>query len=122
MVLLCPYDVFDDAAPAPSPRRACIDAYPLDRPVADPAAVTRAAELLAGAERPLVIAGGGVHLSDASAELARLQEEATLPIATTSMGKGAVDERHPLSLGVVWAGAAWRSPTGPWSRAPTSCC
>jgi acetolactate synthase-1/2/3 large subunit len=63
--------------------------------------VRRAAELLTRAERPLVVAGGGVHLSDAAQELALLQHEAALPVATTTMGKGAVDERHPLSLGVV---------------------
>jgi acetolactate synthase-1/2/3 large subunit len=101
VVLLCPLDLLGEAAPAPSGRRANLGSYPLDRPVADPEAVRRAAELLASAERPLVIAGGGVHLSDATQELARLQEEAALPVATTTMGKGAVDERHPLSLGVV---------------------
>lgn len=101
VVLLCPYDVFDEAAPGASGRQASVACYPLDRPVADPDVVRRAAELLAKAERPLIIAGGGVHLSDAAAELARLQEEASIPVATTSMGKGAVDEGHPLSLGVV---------------------
>ena len=63
--------------------------------------IDAAADLLAGAERPLVIAGGGVHLSDAAAELALLQESGSLPVATTTMGKGTVDERHPLSVGVV---------------------
>src|SRR5215813_1407519 len=53
------------------------------------------------AERPLVVAGGGMHLSDAVAELAQLQELAALPVATTTMGKGAVDESHPLSVGVI---------------------
>ncbi|HET7031564.1 MAG TPA: thiamine pyrophosphate-dependent enzyme, partial [Casimicrobiaceae bacterium] len=71
------------------------------RPVADPACVAEAAALLAKAEAPLVIAGGGVHASQASAELAALQEAWHLPVATTSMGKGAVDETHPLSLGVA---------------------
>src|SRR5687768_6774267 len=101
VVLLCPPDLLGEPAPPPSGRRASLGAYPLDRPVADPEAVRRAAELLARAERPLVVAGGGVHLSDAAQELALLQDEAGLPVATTTMGKGAVDERHPLSLGVV---------------------
>src|SRR5690606_1767119 len=73
----------------------------LDRVSADPAQIEKAAELLAGAQRPLIIAGGGVHLSDASAELAALQEAASLPVATTVMGKGSVDEQHELSVGVV---------------------
>ena len=57
--------------------------------------------MLAQADRPVIIAGGGVHLSAGCDELARLQEAASLPVATTVMGKGAVDERHPLSIGVV---------------------
>jgi acetolactate synthase I/II/III large subunit len=47
------------------------------------------------------VAGGGVHLSDAASELAQLQESIGLPTATTTMGKGTVDEGHPLSLGVI---------------------
>ena len=57
--------------------------------------------MLANAKAPLVIAGGGVHLSGACEQMANLQESASLPVATTVMGKGSVDERHPLSLGVV---------------------
>jgi acetolactate synthase-1/2/3 large subunit len=100
-VLLVPFDLFaETAAPAPA-RGASPGRYPLDRTVADPAQVAAAAELLANAERPLVVAGGGVLLSEAVPELVRLQEECGLPVATTTMGKGAVDESHPLSLGVI---------------------
>jgi acetolactate synthase I/II/III large subunit len=100
-VLLAPFDLFGESvAPAPV-RTASLGYYPLDRVVADPAQVTAAAELLAQAERPLVVAGGGVHLSDAVPELVRLQEVGALPVATTTMGKGAVDESHPLSIGVI---------------------
>jgi acetolactate synthase-1/2/3 large subunit len=100
-VLLVPFDLFGEAA-APAPvRTASLGRYPLDRVVADPAQVAAAAELLARAERPLAVAGGGVHLSDAVPELVRLQEVGALPVATTSMGKGAVDESHPLSIGVI---------------------
>ena len=101
VVLLCPVDLLGEPAPPESRRRAVLGRYPLDRPVAAPALVREAAALLASAERPLVIAGGGVHLSDAAMALAALQEEAALPVATTTMGKGAVDEGHPLSLGVI---------------------
>lgn len=75
--------------------------YPLDRPRPDAEAVRQAAALLAEADHPLVVAGGGVHLSDAAAELAGLQEAASLPVATTTMGKGAVAEDHELSAGVI---------------------
>jgi acetolactate synthase-1/2/3 large subunit len=100
-VLLVPNDLFTETAPPPAPRRAGLGSYPLDRVAADPARVAEAADLLAAARHPLVIAGGGVHSSAAAAELAALQEQAHLPVATTTMGKGAVDETHPLSLGVV---------------------
>jgi acetolactate synthase-1/2/3 large subunit len=100
-VLLVPFDLLaETAAPAPV-RAASLGHYPLDRVGADPAQVEAAADLLASAARPLVVAGGGVHLSDAVPELVRLQEVCALPVATTTMGKGAVDEAHPLSLGVI---------------------
>ena len=105
VVLLCPYDLFNEAAGAAQERAAgrtaSIDHYPLDRVGPDPVRVEQAADLLAKAERPIVIAGGGVHLSDAAGALAALQDAASLPVATTVMGKGTVSELHPLSLGVV---------------------
>jgi acetolactate synthase-1/2/3 large subunit len=99
-VLMLPADLLLEAAEAVSPRVADLGAFPLDRMMADPARIDEAAELIAKASRPLIVAGGGVHLSGAAAELASLQDEAHLPVLTTVMGKGAVDERHPLSLGV----------------------
>jgi len=100
-VLLCPRDMIDLSSVPRSDRALSLGEYPLDRPVAETARIEEAAALLAGAERPLVYAGGGVHLSRATAELADLQEAAHLPVATTTMGKGGVDERHGLSLGVI---------------------
>jgi acetolactate synthase-1/2/3 large subunit len=101
-VLIAPIDLFGDTPkPSSGQRLASLGTFPLDRSVADPAAVEKAAELLANAKAPLVIAGGGVHASDAAAAVARLQEVASLPIATTVMGKGSTDERHPLSVGIV---------------------
>ncbi len=100
-VLLLPADLLKEEIPASPTRTANLGAYPLDRVLADPARIEQAADLLAGAKAPLVVAGGGVHLSGATAELAALQEKAHLPVMTTVMGKGAIDENHPLSLGVV---------------------
>ncbi len=99
-VLLLPADMLIQTLPATSGRLANLGAFPLDRPVADPSLIAQAASLIAEAERPLIIAGGGIHLSGAAAELAELQASAHLPVMTTVMGKGAVDERHKLSLGV----------------------
>src|SRR6185436_12024703 len=112
-VLLCPQDLLQENAPdAPPPsRRRSLGSYPLDRVVADPAQIAQAAAMLAGARSPLIVAGGGVHLSGAHAELAHLQHAASIPVATTSMGKGTVDERHPLSVGVIGYFMGTRSAT-----------
>jgi acetolactate synthase-1/2/3 large subunit len=98
-VLMVPVDVLDEMA-APQGRQATLGHYPLDRTVAAPDRIAEAADLLARARAPIVIAGGGVHSSRATDELAALQELG-LPVATTVMGKGSVDETHALSLGVV---------------------
>ena len=100
-VLLLPADLLIEKAAAASRRRAFLGEFPLDRTLADPARIEEAAALLATAARPVVIAGGGVHISGAANELAALQQDAHLPVATTFMGKGSVDETHPLSIGVM---------------------
>lgn len=101
-VLVVPIDLFDEVPQTPPASRGRSFGYfPLDRTVAEPALVAEAAAILAAAAAPLIIAGGGVHVSGACKELARLQDLASLPVATTAMGKGAVDETHPLSLGVI---------------------
>ncbi|SAK48977.1 acetolactate synthase catalytic subunit [Caballeronia ptereochthonis] len=102
VVLIVPIDLFNEpAANVPRKHASNLGTYPLDRCVADPASVEAAADLLANAKAPLIIAGGGVHVSDAAQELAKLQDTASLPVATTAMGKGAVSEEHELSVGVV---------------------
>lgn len=112
VVLLLPRDVLlMEAAPPALPRQRSFGTFPLERPRPDTREVERAADLLADAKAPIVMAGGGVHLSDASAALARLVETAHLPVATTNMGKGAVDETNPLSLGVAANLAGRNGPT-----------
>jgi acetolactate synthase I/II/III large subunit len=100
-VLLLPADVLLESTAWVEPPVYPVLRLPLDRTVADPALIAQAADLLAAAAAPIAVAGGGVHLSGASEALAILQEQAALPVATTNMGKGAVDERHPLSLGMI---------------------
>jgi acetolactate synthase-1/2/3 large subunit len=99
-VLMLPADLLLQAFPVEDRRGADLGAFPLDRATADLSRIDEAAALLKAAKKPLIVAGGGVHLSGAADEVARLQDEARIPVATTVMGKGAVDERHPLSLGV----------------------
>lgn len=100
VVLLLPSDLLLEPA-VETGRCANLGHFPLDPVVAATESVRRAADLLSKAKRPLVIAGGGVHLSHAHRALTRLMDEAHLPVATTVMGKGGVDERHPLAVGVV---------------------
>jgi acetolactate synthase I/II/III large subunit len=69
---------------------------------ADQASIDQVAKLIADAEKPLVIAGGGVaHSPGASESLRAFVEEAGLPIVTTLTAKGAISEEHELSLGPV---------------------
>lgn len=102
-VLMLPADLLLEPSPPVklTPRTSSLGTYPLDRQAPDSEILHQAAEMIANAERPVVIAGGGVHSSGAASELARLQEIAHLPIATTVMGKGAANEQHPLSMGVA---------------------
>jgi acetolactate synthase-1/2/3 large subunit len=84
-----------------APRQASLGHWPLDRVQPDPDVIAAAARLLAEARAPIVYAGGGVIGSGAQAELRALQDLAHLPVATSTMGKGGVDETHPLSAGVI---------------------
>jgi len=59
------------------------------------------AKALMNAERPVIIAGGGVILSGASKELSQLAKSLNIPVTTTLMGKGCFPEDHPLSLGML---------------------
>ncbi len=66
-----------------------------------PLQIRKATELLAEAERPVILAGGGVITADASPELLQVAELLMAPVATTFMGKGSFPETHPLSLGSI---------------------
>ncbi|MGC7094712.1 glyoxylate carboligase [Amycolatopsis lurida] len=63
--------------------------------------VERALDLLLAAEKPLLLAGGGVIIADAAAELRELAEYLNIPVQVTLMGKGAIDEDHPLFAGIT---------------------
>ncbi|HKJ00521.1 MAG TPA: thiamine pyrophosphate-binding protein [bacterium] len=73
---------------------------PAHRPRPDAADVEHAAKLLAAAERPLLLVGGGIHLSQAYEALQRLAEDHAIPVAHTISGKGAIACTHPLSVGL----------------------
>jgi len=66
----------------------------------DPRAIREAARLLAGASKPLILAGQGVIISGAANELRTLAERTGIPVVTTLHGIGAFPEDHPLSIGM----------------------
>jgi acetolactate synthase-1/2/3 large subunit len=66
-----------------------------------PGQIKRAAKLIAGAKKPLIYAGGGVILSNASKELTALAQKLSIPVTTTLMGLGSFPGTHPLFLGML---------------------
>ncbi len=68
-------------------------------------AVERAADLLAGAEKPLIVAGGGVRASEATDELVRVAERLDAPVVVTYKGKGAFPDDHDLATSALCGGA-----------------
>ncbi|MBL7200138.1 MAG: thiamine pyrophosphate-binding protein [Anaerolineae bacterium] len=95
VVVDLPMDVQCDSADveldAPSTYR------PIGPVLPEPELIAQAGRLLAGAERPAIVAGGGVIAAEAWAELKALAEHTGAPVVTTMMGKGAFPEDHPLS-------------------------
>jgi 3D-(3,5/4)-trihydroxycyclohexane-1,2-dione acylhydrolase (decyclizing) len=75
----------------------------IPRPLPEPAALARAAQVLKSAKRPLIIAGGGVIYAEASAQLDRLARATGIPVADTQAGKGALSWDHPNAVGGVGA-------------------
>ncbi|HEX6511149.1 MAG TPA: thiamine pyrophosphate-binding protein [Chloroflexota bacterium] len=87
-----------EAEPSVEPEYA---SFPAQRIRPAPESIERAVEVLKAARQPCILAGGGVNLSRAWAELRELAELGQFPVATTIAGKGAFAEKHPLSAGPV---------------------
>ncbi len=75
--------------------------WPIPRPRPDQNLLRRAAELVRASRTPLIIAGGGVIYSEATARLDQFARETGIPVAETQAGKGALKYDHPLSLGAI---------------------
>ena len=67
----------------------------------DPLAVERAAEMLVKAEKPLLMGGGGIRISNAYEPFQAVSELLMAPVITTLQGKGSFPEGHPLCLGPI---------------------
>lgn len=101
------YDLWDQ--PVELPEWPSLDGFlPAEnasRPTA--ANVERAGDILRRASSPMIVAGNGINLARAQAELLAFAEAHDLPVATTVTGKGAFPEDHRLSLGVIgWVGTS----------------
>jgi acetolactate synthase I/II/III large subunit len=81
--------------------------YPSFRPEPEVEAIRKAAHLLEGAARPVIVAGGGATASSAGPEIVKLAEMLSIPVATSLNGKGVILEDHPLSIGIVGSYSQW---------------
>lgn len=100
VIMAIPFDIQhalipEDSLPDPRPY------MKVHRPGPDPKGVERAIELLANAERPLVVFGSGIANSGAHQALLDFAEATGTPVVATSAGKAAFPEKHRLSAGVV---------------------
>ena len=95
-----PKDVQQEKAEMEFPEKVTIRGY---KPVVNPhpLQVEKAVDLLLSAERPVLLGGGGVNLSNAHEPFRKIAELLMAPVATTLIGKGAFPENHPLSLGPI---------------------
>jgi len=89
-------EAFDWPAELLAPR-----VWHVPRPVPEPAALARAAQVIRAAARPLIVAGGGVIYAGATAELRAFAEAAGIPVSETQAGKGSLPFDHPLALGAL---------------------
>ncbi len=96
-----PFNVFVEKTDAEIPEPSVWRSGTVSRAAADPESIAEAAKLLLEAKRPVIVAGNGLHLSEAAEELRTLVEMLDIPVATTPLGKGSLDERHPLCLGTT---------------------
>jgi len=113
--LSLPSDVLEDGGGEHrrSGHAATAGSVPSSRPRADAGEVLRAAELLARAERAVIVAGGGVLTSGAWEQLTAIAEATGIPVGTSINGKGAIAETSDCSLGVVGNNGA-RSYANAW--------
>ena len=101
VALIVPEDLLDERV-----EEAESNEYAVEPESVPEAQVQQAVRLIESARRPMVVAGGGVHLAGAYDELAGLVAKAGLPVATSIHGKGGIDERSEWALGVIGANGA----------------
>ncbi|HJS87775.1 MAG TPA: thiamine pyrophosphate-dependent enzyme [Acetobacteraceae bacterium] len=101
VALECPIDTWAMTGPAEIPGPLPRSVPPLDR-----AAIERAADLLASAQRPLIVAGGGAL--GAGTALARVADQLGAPVSTFRRGRGAIPTTHPLAVSFTEGHRFWQ--------------
>ncbi|MCL2618688.1 MAG: thiamine pyrophosphate-binding protein [Defluviitaleaceae bacterium] len=99
VLISVPMDMFSREVDTLHFERTFRDSHETIRPALDPGTAEAIAKELVSAKQPVLHAGGGILLSGASDELARLAEFLDIPISRTLMGHGCVSDNHPLMLG-----------------------
>lgn len=101
VAIIVPMNALSDEVEMRKGKRTTYPEFPSLRIGPNPEEARKAVDILLEAENPVFVAGGGILLSHAWKELLDLAELMQIPVATTLMGKGAIPDAHPLSLGVV---------------------
>ena len=94
-----PMDMFSREMEEGLWQRTYNDSHVTCRPALDPEAAKEIAKMLVEAKNPMLHAGGGVLLAQASEELAALAEFLDIPVSRTLMGQGCLPDKHPLLVG-----------------------
>ncbi|MHA1291147.1 MAG: thiamine pyrophosphate-binding protein [Promethearchaeota archaeon] len=81
---------------------------PIYKPIGNPETIKKAVNLLKSAKKPLIVAGGGIHASNASEELKKMSETYKIPTGTTINGIGSIDIRKETYLGSYLVASAYR--------------
>ena len=99
VLISVPMDMFSVEIDTELFERTYRDTHVIARPALDPDVAEQIAQRLIDAEQPVLQAGGGILLSDASKELSELAEFLDIPISRSLMAQGCVSDAHPLMLG-----------------------
>jgi acetolactate synthase-1/2/3 large subunit len=96
-----PMDIFSKEIDVALFERQSYNTKELKKPAIDEVTAGEIIDRLAAAKRPIIFAGGGVILAGAASELRRLVDLLSLPVAHSLMGKGALPDDHPFTLGMT---------------------
>ena len=96
-----PMDIFSKEIDTALFDRLDLNAKTIHKPSLDEELAAKIVNVLAGAKSPVIYAGGGVLLADAADELRQFVEHMGIPVAHSLMGKGALPDDHPLTLGMT---------------------